>query len=159
MTLRIAARRQQRKQRLSLRGELVGVSVGQSTQPGAGARCSATTKRGNPCRAAAVSGSQFCGLHGDPARAAELGRLGGRKNRHYVETDEVTIAPPSTPEDVKNLLAQAMADVRARKLDPRIASTLTYMSGAFLKAFETTEMEQRLTRLEKELQQKKEEKP
>jgi hypothetical protein len=77
--------------------------------------------------------------------------MGGRKNRHYIDTDAVTISPPSTPEDVKNLLAQAMADVRAKKLDPRTASTLTYMAGALLKAFESTDMQQRLARLEEQL--------
>jgi hypothetical protein len=101
-----------------------------------------------------VHGTRFCALHADPARAAELGRRGGLKNRHYVDKDEVIIAPPTTPEDVKNLLAQAMVDVRARKLDPRIASTLTYMSGALLKAFESMDQEKRLARLEEELQAK-----
>jgi hypothetical protein len=116
--------------------------------------CSAKTKRGSPCRAAAVHGTRFCAIHADPNRAAELGRIGGLKNRHYVETDEVIIAPPKTPEDVKNLLAQAMVDVRAKRLDPRTASTLTYMSSALLKAFESTDLQQRLARLEEELRTK-----
>jgi len=83
-----------------------------------------------------------------------LGRAGGRKNRHYLETEEVNIAPPSTPEDVKNLLAQAMADVRALKLDPRTAGALTYMAGALLKALESTDLQQRITRLEETLRAK-----
>jgi hypothetical protein len=80
--------------------------------------------------------------------------MGGLKNRHYVDNEEVIIAPPTTPEDVKNLLAQAIVDVRARKLDPRTASTLTYMSGALLKAFESTDLEKRIARLEEELRVK-----
>jgi hypothetical protein len=76
--------------------------------------------------------------------------MGGLKNRHYVDTEEVTIVPPSSPEDVKNLLAQAIVDVRAKRLDPRSASTITYMSSTLLKAFETTDLEQRLARLEEE---------
>jgi hypothetical protein len=121
-------------------------------------KCSARTKQGNDCRAAAVAGTAFCALHGDPERAAELGRMGGRRNRHYVDTEPVTITPPSTPEDVKNLLAQAMADVLAKKLDPRVASTITYMSGSLLKAFESTDLEQRMARIE-EKQRAKEDKP
>ena len=74
--------------------------------------------------------------------------MGGLKNRHYVDNDAVTIAHPTTAEDVKNLLAQAMVDVRAKRLDPRTASTLTYMSGVLLKAFESTDLETRLARLE-----------
>lgn len=116
--------------------------------------CSAKTKRGRPCRAAVVYGTRFCALHGDPTRAAELGRIGGRKNRHYVDTEEVKIAPPSTPEDVKNLLAQALVDVRAKRLDPRTASALTYMCSALLKAVESTDLQRRIARLEEESREK-----
>jgi hypothetical protein len=112
--------------------------------------CSARTKSGNECRAGAVTGTQFCALHGDPERAAELGRMGGRRNRHYMDTDPISITPPSTPEDVKNVLAQAMADVRAKKLEPRIATALTYMSRVLLDAFATTDLQKRLERLEQE---------
>lgn len=125
------------------------MSMDQPIQATSSEGCSATTKSGrHPCQAAAVHGTRFCALHADPARAAELGRMGGLKNRHYVDIDPVTIAPPTTPEDVKNLLAQAIVDVRAKRLDPRTASTLTYMSGVLLKAFESTDLERRLALLE-----------
>ena len=77
--------------------------------------------------------------------------MGGRKNRHYVDTEEVTIDPPSTPQEVKKVLAQAMVDVRARRLDPRIAHTLTYMSSVLLRAIDSTDVEQRLARVEEQL--------
>jgi hypothetical protein len=76
--------------------------------------------------------------------------MGGLRNRHSIDTGEVAIAPPSTPEDINNVLAQAMVDVRAKKLDPRTASTLAYMSGFLLKSFESTDVQQRLARLEEE---------
>jgi hypothetical protein len=116
--------------------------------------CSARTKSGNECRAGAVTGTQFCALHGDPKRAAELGRMGGRRNRHYVDTEAINITPPSTPEDVKNLLGQAMADVRAKKLEPRTATALTYMARVLLEAFETADLQKRLERLEQEVRTK-----
>jgi len=115
--------------------------------------CTAQTKRGTPCRARPIAGSPFCALHADPKRAKELGQKGGRKNRHYVETADVAITPPATPEDVKNLLAQAMADVRAGKLDPKIAHTLTYMSSALLRSMESVDVLRRLERLEEKSQQ------
>jgi hypothetical protein len=46
-------------------------------------KCGARTKSGNDCRAAAVIASPFCAIHGDPERAAELGRMGGLKNRTF----------------------------------------------------------------------------
>ena len=117
-------------------------------------KCSARTKLGNECRAAAVMGTEFCALHGDPERAAALGRMGGRRNRHYVDTEPINISPPSTPEDVKNVLGQAMADVRAKKLEPRTATALTYMARVLLEAFETTDLQKRLERLEQEVRTK-----
>jgi len=111
-------------------------------------KCSARTKLGKECRASVVIGTQFCALHGDPERAAELGRMGGLKNRHYIETEPVNITLPSTAEDVKNVMAQAMVDVRAKKLDPRIAMALTSMSRVLLEAFQTADLQKRVERIE-----------
>ena len=116
--------------------------------------CSAKTKDGNDCRAPAVIGTEFCALHGDPDRAAKLGRIGGQKNRHYVDTEPINITPPSTPDDVKNVIAQAMADVRAKKLEPRAATALTYMSKVLLEAIATTDLQRQMERLEIELRRK-----
>lgn len=110
--------------------------------------CSAKTKKGTRCQARAIAGSSLCAFHANPDRAAELGRIGGRKNRHFVETEVVNVTPPSTPEEVKNLLSQAMADVRARKLEPGVASTITYMASVLLKAMDDTDTHRRLSRLE-----------
>lgn len=115
--------------------------------------CSAKTKRGTRCQARPVAGSSLCALHANPDRAAELGRIGGRKNRHYFETDDIDVIPPSTPEEVKNLLSQAMADVRAKKLTPGIAGTLTYMASVLLKAMDDTDTHRRLSRLEGKLKE------
>lgn len=120
----------------------------------AGKTCSATTKQGTPCRAPAAASSPYCALHGNPGRAAELGRLGGRKNRHYVETADVAFTPPSTPEEVKNILAQTMVEVRAGKLHPQIGHTITYVAGALMKAIEGTDLQHRVARLEEELRAK-----
>ena len=114
------------------------------------AKCIAKTKLGKACRAGAVLGTQYCSLHGDPERAAELGRLGGRKNRHYIETDPVIIDPPQTPEDVKTILAQTTCDVLAKKLDPRIGLTIAQMCNSLLKAFDVVDVHQRLARLEEQ---------
>ena len=88
----------------------------------------------------------------NPARAAELGRMGGLKNRHYGDADEVKVDAPSTPAEVRNMLSQAMADVRAGKLDPKIANSMTLIANALLKAFELADLEERMARLKDELQ-------
>jgi len=78
--------------------------------------------------------------------------MGGRKNRHYVAADEVKFDAPSTPAEVRNMLSQAMADVRAGKLDPKIANSMTLIANALLKALELADLEERIARLKEELQ-------
>ena len=38
-------------------------------------RYKAMTKAGGPCAAPAVGGREFCELHSDPERAAQLGKI------------------------------------------------------------------------------------
>jgi hypothetical protein len=119
-------------------------------------KCGAKTKRGTDCLAAAVKGTSLCGLHGDPKRAAELGRMGGLRNRHYVDPEPVIINPPKTPEDVTNVLCRVMVDLRAKKMDPKIAHTLTYMTRVLIEAFAATNMQKELESLRQQLQTKAE---
>jgi len=69
-------------------------------------------------------------------------------NRHVYENDGKEVATPQTASDVKNLLADAMAEIRAGKMDPKLGTTLGYLGTSLLKAIETSDIEQRLERLE-----------
>ncbi len=110
--------------------------------------CNAKTKVGRPCAAPAVKGGRFCSLHADPYRAAELGRRGGARNRHAYENDGREVAAPQTASDVKDLLAETMAEIRAGKMDPKLGTTLGYLGTSLLKAIEISDIEQRLAKLE-----------
>ena len=111
-------------------------------------RCKAMTKAGSPCAAPAIKGGQFCSLHADPERAAELGRKGGMGNRHIYQNDGKEVTAPESASDVKNLLAEVMAEIRAGKMDPKLGTTLGYLGTSLLKAIETSDIEQRLSKLE-----------
>jgi hypothetical protein len=75
--------------------------------------CRAKTKAGKPCKASPVK-KGLCAFHADPKRAAELGRIGGSKNRLHVSGSEPgPVRPPQTAKEVKNLLAEAMAGIHA----------------------------------------------
>src|SRR5215469_10754560 len=112
-------------------------------------RCKAMTKAGSACAAPAIrGGGEFCSLHSDPGRAAQLGRKGGMGNRHVYESEGAHVVAPKTASDVKELLADAMAQVRAGKMDPKLGTTLGYLGTSLLKAIETSDIEQRLARLE-----------
>jgi hypothetical protein len=69
-------------------------------------------------------------------------------NRHVYENDGKEVATPQTASDVKNLLAEVMAEIRAGKMDPKLGTTLGYLGASLLKAIETSDIEQRLERLE-----------
>src|SRR5262249_55503633 len=96
-------------------------------------RCEAKTKRGSQCKALSGPGNRYCLFHSNPSRAAELGRKGGLRNRHYVSGAAVPPPAPQTAMDVKGFLAEAMAELRAGRLDPKIASSLAYIAGPLLK--------------------------
>jgi general stress protein YciG len=134
---------------------LISVSVREGVSPmplkrqtTANGRCKAKTKAGGPCAAPARNNSALCAFHSDPNRAAELGRKGGARNRKVYPGDVREVSVPESAADVKRMLAETMADIRARKMDPKLGSTLGYLGISLLRAFEVAEFEQRLERLE-----------
>jgi len=112
------------------------------------AGCQATTRANRPCAAPPVRGKYYCALHLDAKRATELGRKGGARNRKVYDDEVRNVSVPESAGDVKRMLAEAMADIRAGKMDPKLGSTLGYLGTALLRAFEVAEFEQRLERLE-----------
>ena len=110
-------------------------------------QCKATTSSGDRCKAKPHKDG-LCFFHSDPQKAAELGQKGGRRNRHTYETPLPHVTVPESAGDVKRMLAEAMADIRAGRMDPKLASTLGYLGMSLLRAFEVAEFEQRLERLE-----------
>jgi len=111
--------------------------------------CQAKTKAGKPCKAVAVKRGR-CAFHADPQRAARLGRLGGRKNRRYPSRATGSpVPPPRTALEVKDLLAETLADIHAGRREPKVASVMAYVSTALLNAIKTTEMEERIAALER----------
>src|SRR5438093_8057011 len=110
-------------------------------------RCRATTKAGEPCPVAATS-SGLCYLHDDPKRAAEMGRRGGLKNRRVIPDDSAEMPPLNPAEDVRAMLATLAKDVRARRVEARIATSLGQLANSLLRAIEVADLEKRLARLE-----------
>lgn len=110
--------------------------------------CKAMTVSGQPCKANPLA-SGFCLIHSEAGKAAELGRKGGRGNRHVQSEAEPTpLAPPRTAADVRSALSNLMADVAHGRLDPKTANCVAYISTSLLKAIEVGELEERIERLE-----------
>jgi hypothetical protein len=111
-------------------------------------RCKALTKKGKPCRAAATAGG-LCFFHASPNMASELGRIGGRKRRVTVPENAEPLPTLDSMIAVRDAVDRLIADVYAGKLHPRIASGLAPLLQLQLRTLAETEMEGRLSRLER----------
>lgn len=111
-------------------------------------RCSGRTKKGKPCRAAATAGG-LCFFHANPNKVAELGRIGGQRNRHVSAETSDPLPTLDSALAVRETVARLISDVYAGRMNPRIASGLAPLMNLQLRAIETTDLEQRLTKVEK----------
>jgi general stress protein YciG len=113
------------------------------------ARCSAKTTAGKPCRAVAVKGG-LCSINADPKIAVEMGRKSGqaRRAKDLLAQEHAELSPPRTAQEVRVALGQFIADVRSRRLDPKVAGTLGQLANVLLKSIEVSDVETRLANLE-----------
>jgi hypothetical protein len=116
-------------------------------------KCKGLTKAGRPCRAAAGEGG-LCYFHANPSKAQELGRIGGRRNRHVTGT-ALELPRLDTAAAVRDALAQMMVELHSRRLHPRNASALAHLASTLLRAIESAELvelRERVSRLERSLE-------
>jgi hypothetical protein len=117
-------------------------------------RCSAKNKKGQRCRAWAVTGKTQCALHSDPERAARMGAKHGRRAVLPIDPREATPESqkpadiPKTAEQVRDVLAETMVQIRERKVDTKTANALAYVASSLLRAIEVSDLEPRLQALE-----------
>jgi hypothetical protein len=97
-------------------------------------KCHAKNRAGRPCAAPVVRGTKLCVMHS--GRAAELGSKGGRR-RAVLSPDNLKELPvPETAAELRDMLAQSIVEVRAGKVDPKVANSISYMAASFLRAVE-----------------------
>lgn len=110
--------------------------------------CKGKNKKGRPCRAAATEGG-LCFFHANPNKAAELGRVGGRRSRHH---SPGTADPPRDLKSMKGVLeaaARLIEDVYSGKISPRIAGCVAPLLNLQMRAIQATDLEIRIKNLEK----------
>jgi hypothetical protein len=112
-------------------------------------QCEKKKRDGKPCRAQARAGNKHCALHAEPGRAKELGRRGGHRRTVYRPEALKEFEAPKTAADVRDLLAESIIEVRAGKLDPKVANALGYLGTSLLRALETADFERQLDLLER----------
>ncbi|MGD0506349.1 MAG: hypothetical protein ABSA27_01025 [Terriglobales bacterium] len=111
-------------------------------------RCKALAKTGKPCRAAATAGG-LCFFHANPNKASELGRIGGRSNRHAGGESADLLPTLDNAMAVRDTVARLIADVYAGRIHPRIATGLAPLLNLQLRAIETSDLERRIAKVEK----------
>ena len=112
-------------------------------------QCLKKKQDGTPCKARALTGKNCCAFHCEPGKAAELGSRGGRRRAVHAPEDLKAFQAPKTAADLRDLLAQSIVEIRAGKMDPRMANAISYVGTGFLRAVELADIEQRLETLER----------
>jgi hypothetical protein len=111
--------------------------------------CKGKTKAGAACRAPAGADG-LCFFHADPDRARTLGQIGGRKNRSQLP-DPRPAAGSLSAVDLRDILVEAIHDVRSKKITPRTAGALSQLCNAVIRVLPTADLEARLKHLEEQL--------
>ena len=119
-------------------------------------KCLSTKTNGATCKANAVFNSQYC-FHHNPDISREVKKeaqaRGGSANRAGVKEPLPPIEITKLG-DVVALLGDTVKRVRSGEMDLKVATTLGYLSGHLLKAFEVTDLEARFEELEKKIAEK-----
>jgi len=110
--------------------------------------CNSKTKAGQPCRAPAGSGG-LCFFHANPDKARVLGQVGGSKNRPQLP--EPLVAGSMSAADLRDILVEAIRDIRSKKITPRTAGALSQLCNSLHRVLQTADLEARLARLEEQL--------
>jgi hypothetical protein len=111
-------------------------------------RCQGQTKSGNPCRAAATAGG-LCFFHANPYKAAELGRIGGKKKSRLPAEVPDPMPRLDKVSAVRDTVEKLIAEVYAGKLHPRVAAGLAPLLNLQLRAVGVTDLERRLDKVER----------
>jgi hypothetical protein len=89
-----------------------------------------------------------CFFHGNPDKAHTLGQIGGRKNRCSAKWP--TIAGFVSAGGLRDILAEAIHDVRSKKITPRTASALSQLCNSLHRVLPTADLEGSLAKLEQQ---------
>jgi hypothetical protein len=117
-----------------------------------GQRCAHVHPSGRACGGFAIADSAYCFAH-DPGSAVKRDtarRRGGQAGR-VVTLAESNVAVRSLG-DVVTLVETTINDVRAGRIDVRVANAVGYLANVAIKAIEQSDLETRLEALESVLE-------
>lgn len=101
------------------------------------------------CAANAMIGSKFCFSHNPETKEEKIAAVikGGKalKKNHNALLPVLL----EQPKDTINLLTTTINEVRKGSIELKIANCVGYLSGHLIKAFEITDLEDRVSKIEK----------
>ena len=113
-------------------------------------QCEHIKDDGNRCRVSAMRGSSFCYRHNPDIPQEEklaASRRGGIGNRARADVALGEIELKSV-QDVLHLLKLVTEEMLNGRLDQRVASTTGYLMNVALRALESSDLEDRIKKLE-----------
>ena len=112
------------------------------------ARCAHTHPSGKPCGGYAIAGSPYCFAHAPEQRDKRdaARRRGGQAGR--VATLAESSVTVRSLGDVVALVEATINDVRAGRVDVRIANSVAVLAGVAIRAIERSDLDARLEALE-----------
>ena len=122
-------------------------------------RCKGTTRNGEPCQAWAIEGRHYCFWHA-PSAAAERRQAqarGGRARhgRHLETGGDLEELQLQSVGDTLAILGMAIQDTARLENSVARNRALGYLCGVAIKAFEVSELEERMAALERTLELRK----
>jgi hypothetical protein len=113
-------------------------------------RCKATTKSGTPC-AAAPTPTGLCFFHGNPNKASELGRIGGKRNRSVKEENRDPVLRLDGAASASERLESLYHDVKTGSIKPPVANMLMKLTDLQVRLQEKTVVEAQIAKLQEQL--------
>ena len=112
-----------------------------------GKRCKGKTKTGKPCLAAATE-TGLCFFHGNPNKASELGRKGGRSKRRTVPDESDPLPSLDTMKSVHEMSKRLFEESYSGERAPKDTNGLVRLLELIRDSIRFTDLEQRLAKLE-----------
>jgi hypothetical protein len=113
-------------------------------------RCKALTKNGKPCGAAPTP-TGLCFFHGNPNKASELGRIGGKRNRRRKEEKARPLLKLDDSASASDRLDSLYHQVESGSIPPPVANVLMKLTHLRARLQEKTVIEDQIANLEEQL--------
>jgi hypothetical protein len=113
-------------------------------------RCKALTKSGNPCGAAPTA-TGLCFFHGNPNKASELGRIGGRRNHRPKGENAHPVPKLEGAASASARIESLYHDVKTGSIKPPVANVLIKLTDRQLRVQEKTVIEDQIAKLQEQL--------